>query len=117
MKLVVIEKHENPVILTRQDWRGSSASWGVDGLGFWEVDIKDPGPYKIVFRFTSQDQVVTANLRIGSLNQSLEIDSGVVTATFESITLPIDDTRLEAELHLSAEKIIGVNYVDIELEK
>ena len=30
---------ENPVLLTRQDWRGSGASWGPKGIGYWEVKV------------------------------------------------------------------------------
>ena len=36
-------EHENPVVLTRQDWRGPKATWRPDGLGYWEVDVRDRG--------------------------------------------------------------------------
>ena len=30
---------ENPVLLTRQDWRGPNASWTPEGVGYWEVRV------------------------------------------------------------------------------
>ena len=38
---------ENPVLLTRQDWRGGGASWGPGGIGYWEVKVVARGPYEI----------------------------------------------------------------------
>ena len=34
---------ENPVLLTRQDWRGSGANWGPKGVGYWEVNVVAAG--------------------------------------------------------------------------
>jgi arylsulfatase A-like enzyme len=36
-------RFENPVLLTRQDWRGPLASWAEGGLGYWEVDVRESG--------------------------------------------------------------------------
>ena len=42
---------ENPVLLTRQDWRGSGASWGPKGIGYWEVNVVARARYEIKLRF------------------------------------------------------------------
>ena len=39
-RIVLGSAHENPTVLTRQDWRGPDASWGPKGLGFWEVQVE-----------------------------------------------------------------------------
>ena len=38
---------ENPVLLTRQDWRGRGASWGPKGIGYWEVNVVAPTRYDV----------------------------------------------------------------------
>jgi hypothetical protein len=43
--------HENPVLLTRQDWRGPQASWAPGGLGYWEVDVRQAGDYELTLIF------------------------------------------------------------------
>jgi len=40
-------KFENPVTLTRQDWRGPQAGWGPDSLGYWEVQVSRAVDYEI----------------------------------------------------------------------
>ena len=35
--------HEDPVVLTRQDWRGPRSGWNSDSLGHWEVDVAKAG--------------------------------------------------------------------------
>ena len=30
---------ENPILLTRQDWRGDGADWSPKGIGHWEVNV------------------------------------------------------------------------------
>lgn len=39
--------HENPVVLTRQDWRGPRAGWGAKNLGHWDVEIAQAGDYEV----------------------------------------------------------------------
>jgi arylsulfatase A-like enzyme len=41
--------HENPTLLTRQDWRGPKAGWGKDSAGHWEVDAA-AGEYEVTVR-------------------------------------------------------------------
>ena len=40
--------HENPVMLTRQDWRGAGAGWAADSAGHWEVQVAAAGKYEVV---------------------------------------------------------------------
>jgi hypothetical protein len=46
-RIVLGTPHENPAVLTRQDWRGPRAGWGADSLGHWDVEIADAGDYEI----------------------------------------------------------------------
>jgi hypothetical protein len=40
-----------PTLLTRQDWRGSGASWDAKGIGHWEVKVESAGPYDVTILF------------------------------------------------------------------
>lgn len=46
-KIAVGSEKENPVRLSRQDWRGEKAGWNADSVGHWEVKIEREGNYKI----------------------------------------------------------------------
>ena len=46
-RVVLGTPHENPAVLTRQDWRGPRAGWGAKDLGHWEVEIAEAGDYEI----------------------------------------------------------------------
>ena len=43
---------ENPVLLTRQDWRGGQADWTPKGIGYWEVKVVT-GPRLTRSKFSS----------------------------------------------------------------
>ncbi|MFO0945687.1 MAG: arylsulfatase [Planctomycetota bacterium] len=49
-RIVVGSNHQNPVSLTRQDWRGAKASWEPGGLGHWEIFVEEPAVYDILVR-------------------------------------------------------------------
>ncbi len=106
-------KHENPVTLTRQDWRGPRASWGAEGLGYWEVDVRDSGTYRVRLRFPPANSNGVARLRIGTVDDQVSFDKGENEVTFEEIRLSAGPGRLEAILEMTHVEL-GVHYVDVE---
>ncbi len=106
-------EHENPVTLTRQDWRGPRAGWGTEGLGYWEVDVRNNGTYRIQFRFPPAKFDGTAHLRIGPVDDQISFEAGDDEVTFDEIQLPAGPGRLEAILEITQLEI-GVHYVDVE---
>ena len=107
-------EHENPVTLTRQDWRGPQASWGTEGLGHWEVDVRSSGSYRVQLRFPPATSDGVAHLRIGTVENQLPFEEGDDEVVFEEVRLPEGPGRLEAILKMNLVKI-GVHYVDVEL--
>lgn len=105
--------NENPVILTRQDWRGPQASWRDGGLGHWEVDVKDSGTYRVSFRFPPVDADGIAHLRLGAFDDQVSFAEGDAGVTFKEVRLPGGANRLEAILDMAGTQI-GVHYVDVE---
>ncbi|MFO1022694.1 MAG: hypothetical protein U0903_18655 [Planctomycetales bacterium] len=59
--------------LTRQDWRGPRAGWNNDAVGYWETEIEGTGSYDITARFRPQKVSRQARLKIGSLEQTIEV--------------------------------------------
>ena len=49
--------HENPVTLTRQDWRGTQ-NWGKKSIGHWEVHVARTGAYDLALRFDSLEDAL-----------------------------------------------------------
>jgi len=104
---------ENPVLLTRQDWRGPKASWSDDGLGYWEVDVKNSGAYECSLIFPAAASSGTAWLSLGSAQGEVSIPAG---ATSVKIALPHvkhGATRLEASLTFAGKPAVGPHYVSV----
>jgi len=104
--------HENPVILTRQDWRGPVAGWGKKDLGYWEILVAENGRYDINLRFAPLDTPAEAHFRFGKTHLSRQLQDNVTSYTFRSVYLDAKPGRLEAWLRLKDETI-GVQYVDV----
>ena len=112
-KIFIGTEHENPVILTRQDWRMVGADGWTDGyLGYWEVDVKSSGKYDIRFRFTKQERAGRAEFKLGDAELSKPFTREAESVTFSGVDLPTGPATLEARLIRSG-KTIGVNYIDV----
>jgi hypothetical protein len=45
-RIIVGSVKENPVRLSRQDWRGPKAGWAADSVGHWEIEFARAGDYR-----------------------------------------------------------------------
>lgn len=106
-------EQQNPVTLTRQDWRGPRATWSPEGLGHWEVQVARAGRYEITLRFAAVKRDTTAHLRLAGTSAQAAVKAGQTEIRFPIVDLPAGPTRLEAMLDEGA-SAIGVNYVDVE---
>jgi arylsulfatase A-like enzyme len=100
--------HENPVTLTRQDWRGVKATWEKGGLGHWEVDVRKAGRYQITLRMPGAP-AGEASLEVAGKQFKTTVNASATEARFDSIDLPAGPTRLEASLPGGS----GPHYVDV----
>lgn len=87
--------HENPVILTRQDWRGPRAGWAPGDVGHWEVQVAEAGNYAVTVRFDPAGDGATVGLSLGKLVLANSIVKGEAEATWRT-QLPAGPGRLEA---------------------
>ncbi|MBD3266542.1 sulfatase-like hydrolase/transferase [bacterium] len=111
-RIYIGTKHENPVILTRQDWRGPHASWGKKGLGYWEVDIRQTASYNLTLRIHAAGEGDTAHVKCGDTHKTQKLQKGATHCVFPDIPLQQGEGRLEAWIDTGKEKI-GVRYLDV----
>ena len=104
---------ENPVILTRQDWRVIGPDgWSDSHLGYWAVDVETGGGYDVRFRFTKQERAGRAELRLGKVKLTRPFTRHAESVSFSGVELEPGPTKLEARL-IRGGKTVGVKYVDV----
>jgi arylsulfatase A-like enzyme len=103
---------ENPVVLTRQDWRGPGASWTPKGLGYWEVNVAKEGRYEITLEFTSPETPAKAHFALQSVTRDEVVKSGLSKHSFSGVRLPAGPGRLEAWIQQDQNRV-GVRYVEV----
>lgn len=103
---------ENPVTLTRQDWRGPRAGWGTNSLGHWEVQVTRAGAYNIRLQFPIVNEPATAHFVVGTITLQKELKPGATERLLKSVRLPTGPARLEAWI-AQPMKNVGVHYVEV----
>ena len=109
-------RHQNPVILSRFEWRGPRAAtqlgdWD-EQQGHWEIRAEQ-GRYRVTLRHAKVAQDGVAHLRFAGAHLSKPVSKGVDVTVFEDVHLPGEPGRFEAYLKL--ERLAsGVHFVDIE---
>ena len=117
-RLTIGAPQENPVLLTRQDWRGPKANWNANGHGYWELIAPAPARYDMKIRFDALKKSGDATITYsgsgggGRITQKKTFAAGDTELIFKNIALPAGDGRLEVTLKTpQAER--GVTYVEL----
>lgn len=107
-------KFENPVMLTRQDWRGPHASWEVGGLGFWEVDVRESGEYQVTLLFPEIAKDGRAWVSLGGVKAETKLEAGAKAAVLRLSGVAKGPSRVEAAVNLADGKAeFGPYYVEV----
>jgi hypothetical protein len=106
-RIIIGNEKENPVRLSRQDWRGPKAGWTPDSEGYWEVKIERAGKYE--FGMGATPPVGTYYLKVGDVGVEAEAAEGTRGAA-GPIDLPAGNARVQAWIGEGKERR-GVNYV------
>jgi len=107
-------EHENPVILTRINWRGAEGVHD-DDLGYWVVDCRKSGTYEITCWFSprsKREKTGKVLFKFKDTTRNMPIDAKAKKAVFENVMLENGPGRLEAWLE-SDGRIISPQYVDV----
>jgi hypothetical protein len=103
---------ENPVTLSRQDWRGPRAGWGTNSLGYWDVMVTRAGTHTITLHFPALEQNAAARFSLANVVLEEKLEAGAVECVFRSVYLKAGPAHLEARI-LRNEKTNGVHYVEV----
>lgn len=104
--------HENPAILTPQDWRGPDAGWDKTSVGYWEVNVLENKNYDVHLRFRPLTKGGTAYFKLRSVLLRHDLKPGEDSLTFSSVRLPQGPARLEAWIDFG-DNAVGMQYVDV----
>jgi arylsulfatase/arylsulfatase A len=106
--------YENPVVLTRQDWRRISENpWLDAATGFWRLDVVQPGEYTVLVRFRDKENGGLAMLTIGDKSYQQILPSGHVEILFKNIEIKTGPTDLQAWLEMSGDRKSGSWQVEV----
>ncbi len=109
-------EHENPVVLTRQDWRHvKGRTWATDSNGHWELFAATSGEYDVRLRFPKLEVGARATLDISGRKLTAEVDEGATDCTFESVAVSRGKVRLLATL-ATGDRTKGPWQVDVFLK-
>jgi len=104
--------HEDPVLLSRQDWRGPDADWSPAARGYWEVNVSADSVCDVVVRFDAIKTDQTVALTCGTLSARQPAKAGHDRATFKAVHLPAGPQRIEATIGQGA-TAVGANYLEV----
>jgi arylsulfatase A-like enzyme len=86
---------ENPVTLTRQDWRHEQGKiWAESSNGHWQVRIRSKGTYSFIVRFHSEHQTGQAKLQVADKTWQMAFDDRQTELVFDRISLHEGDTKI-----------------------
>ncbi len=101
-RIIVGTRHENPVVLTRQDWRSETGGWGQDqARGTWLLRVAATGLYNIRVIFRNVAEGGPVNLFLNERRIQKKVLPPENEVTFENVELEKGHLDLEAVLDLS----------------
>ncbi|MFO0966390.1 MAG: arylsulfatase [Gemmataceae bacterium] len=109
-RIVIGAKEADPVVLTKQDWRGPKASWGPTGQGYWELKVAAAGTFEVSVHLPEKAPAGVVHLKIGGKETARRAEESQVT--FEDINLSAGNVRLEAWL-ASGGELRAIRFVKV----
>ena len=134
--------HENPTVLSRQDWRGPRAGWSASDLGHWDVDIAEADDYEITLHLmphpskpapgarpadaspnavAEAEQPASADARpvprsvyfkLGDVEMQSPLQPGQKSIKLPPVKLPAGPAELEAWV-TQGDETVGVRFVEV----
>ncbi len=119
-RIVIGSEKENPVRLSRQDWRGPKAGWAADSKGHWLVTVERPGRYRVTIRSRTDFDEYAVTVSYDKSGGEFSIDAGPVTPAnprqrlgSSVVTLNEGNAEFQGTLKLAG-KPRGPDYIELE---
>lgn len=103
--------HENPVTLTRQDWRGAD-NWTGNASGYWEVFVETSGSYTVTVSFPPCSEASVLHVNMGGSVVTCPVQKGADTAVVEQVDWVSGENRLECYVECNAQRM-GARFVTV----
>ncbi len=103
-------EHENPVVLTRQNWR--VAAQGRNTNGWWEVDVKKAGKYEITLQFDPLPADSEVRFQLGEADKSKAVPQGAQECRFEAVELRVGPGQLRGTI-TAGKSAVGPKFVEV----
>jgi arylsulfatase A-like enzyme len=113
VRIPIGTKHENPVILTRQDWRGPQAGWTETSLGYWEVDVAEAGMYEFTALFKPRNHAVKVQCSLNGSSVAAQAGANDTTLIVGTAQVRKGPGRLQAEVLGQLDVPYGVDFIEI----
>lgn len=108
--------HENPVLLNRNDAKGTPVAWTEEGrLNYWDVRVIEEGIFDITYYFVNPLEgpaKVSLNLYPYNIDENCK-QAGTKGWTFKNVRIKEGDYRLEPYVQTSQGKYIFPMYVSV----
>ncbi len=98
-RIFIGDRHEDPVRLTRQDWRGPAAGWTSTSIGHWQVDVRRGGRYTATVRVAALKDAAQVTFTCGAARLVKEVAPGTTSVTFDDVVLAQGAATLASEVH------------------
>jgi len=116
VRILLGTPHENPVVLTPQDWRDAD-HYLPPAVGHYEVTVTEAAEYEFSLRFIPPEKPATVYLKIGDTETQMQVPPKVNVRsahyawTTDPIFVPAGDTRVRAWVEEEGQRPVGVRWV------
>jgi arylsulfatase A-like enzyme len=104
-RIYIGDPRENPVRLTRQDWRGPEAGWTPTSVGHWLVDVRSAGRYSVTLRFGALADPGMITFQLGGAKVQKELPAGSTSVEFADVALQRGEGTLSATVMQGARRV------------
>ena len=111
-RIVIGTRHENPTVLTRQNWRSTEGSWARYTNGRWELQVANLALWNILLRFPVTEEEGEVLLHLNEREMTGELPVGASGCVFHEVVLPMGPLHLSADITIG-ERVQGPSQVDL----
>jgi arylsulfatase A-like enzyme len=110
-RIVLGTEHEDPTVLTRQDWRGPHTISGAVANGSWMVTIAKDTTFDVTLRFKAPAEKTTVTYTGGAKPVDVEVEAGSTSVTLPAVPHVAGNSEISATI--KAAKPHGPDYVEL----
>lgn len=112
-EIIVGTAHENPVLLTRQDWRGRDRKgWAPNSVGHWVVRVAEPGAYTLRALIAAPGKPAKVRVTFQDFVVEREVAADATECVFSDVQLPVTAGNIEPTVLVDG-KTQGVLYLQV----